>query len=96
MNIHLNKTKIKSKQIVFFVCVENAERYHMTEVFFRQHALSDSHYDITNAGTEHTCEINHIAVKTMSLTGIDISKQKPKELNKDLIKNARKIINMDV
>ena len=39
-------------------------------------------------------EINPIAVKAMSQIGIDISKQKPKEITEDMIRNATKIINM--
>jgi arsenate reductase len=35
-----------------------------------------------------------LLVKAMSQIGIDISKQKPKEITKDMIRNATKIINM--
>ncbi|HEY6534272.1 MAG TPA: arsenate reductase ArsC [Candidatus Nitrosocosmicus sp.] len=94
MNIQSNKTKIKSKIIVLFVCVENAGRSQMAEAFFKKYAPDDGHYEVTSAGTKHTSEINPIAVKAMSQIGIDISKQKPKGLNEDMIKNATKIINM--
>ena len=65
----------------------------MAEAFFRKYALSDS-YESISAGTKHTSEINPIAVKAMRKIGLDISKQKPKELTEDMIKNATKIINM--
>jgi len=65
----------------------------MAEAFFRKYAPSDS-YEAVSAGTKHTTEINLIAVKTMSQIGIDISKQKPKEMTEEMIKNATKIINM--
>ena len=35
-----------------------------------------------------------LLVKAMSQIGIDISKQKPKEITKDMIRNATKIINI--
>lgn len=88
----MNKIKSKSKHAVLFVCVENAGRSQMAEAFFRKYAPDD--YDVTSAGTKHTPEINPIVVKAMSQIGIDISKQKPKEITENMIKNATKIINM--
>ncbi|MGN6624642.1 MAG: arsenate reductase ArsC, partial [Candidatus Nitrosocosmicus sp.] len=51
-------------------------------------------YESISAGTKHTSEINPLAVKAMNQKGIDINKQKPKEITEDMIKNATKIINM--
>jgi len=87
-----SKNHTKTKNTVLFVCVENAGRSQMAEVFFRKYA-PDS-YEAVSAGTKHTSEINTIVVKSMSQIGIDISKQKPKEITEDMIKNATKIINM--
>ncbi len=64
----------------------------MAEAFFRKYAPDD--YDTASAGTKHISEINPVAIKAMSHIGIDISKQKPKELSEDMIRNATKIINM--
>jgi arsenate reductase (thioredoxin) len=36
-----HKTKSKAKNIVLFVCVENAGRSQMAEAFFRKYAPSD-------------------------------------------------------
>ncbi len=88
----LVKTKSKAKCTVLFVCVENAGRSQMAEAFFRKYAPDG--YEAVSAGTKHTSEINPVAIKAMSQIGIDISKQKPKELTEDMIKNATKIINM--
>ena len=88
-----DKTKSNVKNIVLFVCVENAGRSQMAEAFFRKYAPSDS-YEAVSAGTKLSSEINPIAVKAMSQIGIDISKQKPKEITEDMIRNATKIINM--
>ncbi|MGN6628816.1 MAG: arsenate reductase ArsC, partial [Candidatus Nitrosocosmicus sp.] len=87
-----SKTKSKAKNTILFVCVENAGRSQMAEAFFRKYA-PDS-YEAISAGTKHTSEINSVAIKTMSQIGLDISKQKPKEITEDMIKNATKIINM--
>lgn len=87
-----NKTHTKTKNIVLFVCVENAGRSQMAEAFFRKYAPYS--YEAASAGTKHTSEINPVAVKSMSQIGIDISKQKPKELSEDMIRNATKIVNM--
>ena len=66
----------------------------MAEAFFRKYAPSDS-YEAASAGTTKLAsEINPIAIKAMSQIGIDISKQKPKEITEDMIRNATKIINM--
>ncbi len=88
----VNKTKTMATYTVLFVCVENAGRSQMAEAFFRKYAPDD--YDVASAGTKHVSEINPIVVKAMSQIGIDISKQKPKELSEDMIRDATKIINM--
>ncbi|MGN6823084.1 MAG: arsenate reductase ArsC [Candidatus Nitrosocosmicus sp.] len=87
-----SKTKSKAKNTILFVCVENAGRSQMAEAFFRKYAPDI--YEAISAGTKHTSEINPLAVKAMNQKGIDINKQKPKEITEDMIKNATKIINM--
>src|SRR6476620_1959802 len=87
-----NKTENKVKNTVLFVCVENAGRSQMAEAFFRKYAPDD--YEALSAGTKHTSEINPIVTKAMSQIGIDISKQKPKEMTVEMTRNATKIINM--
>ena len=88
-----NITKSKAKNIVLFVCVENAGRSQMAEAFFRKYAPSES-FEAISAGTKIASEINPVVLKAMSQIGIDISKQKSKEMTKDMIRNATKIINM--
>ena len=77
---------------VLFVCVQNAGRSQMAEAFFRKYAPKC--YEIISAGTVPTSQINPIAVKVMKEAGIDISKQKPKDLTEDMMRNAATIINM--
>ncbi len=87
-----NKQKDKSKNAVLFVCVENAGRSPMAEGFFRKYCPKD--YEVISAGTLPTSVINPIAVEAMSEVGVDIGKQKPKELTDEMLKRATKIINM--
>src|SRR4051794_38394209 len=88
-----DKTKNKVKDTVLFVCVENAGRSQMAEGFFRKYAPSEI-YEAVSAGTKYSSEINPVAIKAMSQIGIDISKQKPKEMTEEMIIDATKIINM--
>ena len=87
-----DKTKSNVKNMILFVCVENAGRSQMAEAFFRKYAPDN--YEAISAGTRHISDINPVAIEAMSQTGIDMSNQKPKELTEDMIKNATKIINM--
>lgn len=82
----------RSKKTVLFVCVQNAGRSQMAEDLFRKYAPKD--YDTISAGTVPTSQINPVAVEVMKEVGIDISKQKPKELTEDMIRNATAIVNM--
>jgi arsenate reductase len=88
-----DKTKNKAKNTILFVCVENAERSQMAEAFFKRYAPSDS-FEAVSAGTKYSSEINPVAIKAMSQIGVDISKQKPKEMTEEMIRDATKIINM--
>jgi protein-tyrosine-phosphatase len=81
-----------TKKTVLFVCIQNAGRSQMAEGFFRKYAPKN--YDTLSAGTVPTSQINPIAVEVMNEVGIDISKQKPKDLTEDMMRNATAIINM--
>jgi arsenate reductase (thioredoxin) len=56
---------------------------------FRKYTPADD-YDVLSAGTKHTSEINPVAIKAMSHIGININKQKPKEVTEDMTRNATK------
>jgi arsenate reductase (thioredoxin) len=86
------KSKIKTKNTILFVCVENAGRSQMAEGFFRKYAPEG--YEPSSAGTKPVAQINPVAIQVMNEVGIDISKQKSKELTEDMIRNSDKIINM--
>ena len=86
------KSRIKTKKTILFVCVENAGRSQMAEGFFRKYAPEG--YETLSAGTKPISQINPLAVQVMKEIGIDISKQKPKDLSEDMMRNSDKIINM--
>src|SRR5215207_10768784 len=86
------KSKARQKKTMLFVCVENAGRSQMAEGFFRKY--SPEGYEPVSAGTKPVSEINPSAIQVMNELGIDISKQKSKDLTEDMIRNSDKIINM--
>ncbi len=86
------KSKIKTKKTVLFVCVENAGRSQIAEGFFRIYAPDG--YEPISAGTKPTSQINPLAIQAMNEIGIDISKQKPKGITEDMMRNSNKIVNM--
>ena len=81
-----------TKKTVLFVCVQNAGRSQIAEGFFKKYAPKD--YETISAGTVPTSQINPIAVEVIKEVGIDISKQKPKDLTEDMMRNATTIVNM--
>ncbi|WP_428324578.1 arsenate reductase ArsC [Nitrosopumilus sp.] len=70
---------------ILFVCVENAGRSQMAEGFLRKFAPN---IDVLSAGTQPRSELNPNVVKAMAEIGIDITKQKPKELTNEMISES--------
>ena len=64
----------------------------MAEGLLKKYATE--RFEPVSAGTRHKSKINPLAVEAMREIGINISNQKPKELNKEMILDADKIINM--
>ncbi len=60
----------------------------------REIGKAPKNYETSSAGTVPTSQINPDAVEVMKEAGIDISKQKPKDLTEDMMRNATTIINM--
>ena len=86
------KSKIKIKKTILFVCVQNAGRSQMAEGFFRKYAPEG--FEPMSAGTKPTSQLNPLAIQVMNEIGIDISKQRSKDLTEDMMRNSDKIINM--
>jgi len=77
---------------ILFVCTENACRSQMAEAFFNE--LANGRATAVSAGTKPSKEVNPLTVTVMREIGIDISKQKPKLLTANLIKEADKVVTM--
>ena len=82
----------KKDKIVLFVCVENAGRSQMAEGFFKKYA--PKRFTPLSAGTNPAYHINPVVVEAMKEVGIDISKQKSKELTEEMIRESDKVVNM--
>jgi protein-tyrosine-phosphatase len=80
------------KKTILFVCVQNAGRSQMAEGFFRKHVPEG--YEPISAGTKPTSQINPVAIQAMNEVGVDISRQKPKDITEDMMKNSERIVNM--
>ncbi len=63
----------------------------MAEGFFRKYAPEG--FEPMSAGTKPISQINPLAIQVMNEIGIDLSKQKPKDLSEDMMRNSDKIIN---
>jgi protein-tyrosine-phosphatase len=86
------KSRVRTKKTILFVCVENTGRSQMAEGFFWKYAPEG--YGPLSAGTKPTSQINALAIQVMNEIGIDISKQRSKDLTEDMMRNSDKIINM--
>jgi protein-tyrosine-phosphatase len=87
-----SKSKVKTKKTILFVCVQNAGRSQMAEGFFKKYAPEE--FVPSSAGTKPISQINPLAIQVMKEIGIDISKQRSKDLTEDMMRNSDKIINM--
>ena len=82
----------KDAKTILFVCIENAGRSQMAEGFFKKYAPSG--FKTESAGTKPAYQLNPIVVEAMKEVGIDISKQKSKELTDQMIRESDKVVNM--
>ena len=64
----------------------------MAEGFFLKYAPKN--YEPISAGTSPTSIVNPLAIEVMKEVGIDISKQKPKIITEDMIRQSTLRINM--
>lgn len=74
-----------SSKSILFVCVENAGRSQMAEAFLRKYAPN---FEVTSAGSQPHSQLNPIVVQVMNEIGIDITKQKPKQLTDEMIQKS--------
>jgi len=77
---------------VLFVCVENAGRSQMAEAFAKYYGKGK--IEALSAGTMPSKEVNPLVVEVMREKGIDISGNKPKLVNTQIIQEADAVIVM--
>jgi protein-tyrosine-phosphatase len=77
---------------ILFVCVENAGRSQMAEGFAKRYGKGK--VEAISAGTMPSTDVDPIVVQVMQEKGIDISKNKPKLVNTQMIQEADSIIVM--
>ena len=82
----------QDSKTILFVCVENAGRSQMAEGFFKKYAPKE--FKVQSAGTKPVSQINPIVIQAMKEVGIDIRKQKSKELTDEMIRESDNVINM--
>lgn len=77
---------------VLFVCVENAGRSQMAEAFAKHYGKGK--IEALSAGTMPSKEVNPLVVQVMREKGIDISRNKPKLIDTQMVQEADTIIVM--
>jgi arsenate reductase len=77
---------------VLFVCVHNAGRSQMAAAFMQE--LSGGKVEVLSAGSAPKDSINPIAVLAMNEIGIDISRNTPKILTNEAVKDSDVVITM--
>lgn len=82
----------KDAKTILFVCVENAERSRIAEGFFKK--CAPNRFKTVSAGTKLAYQLNPMVVEVMKEVGIDISKQKSKELTEEMIRESYNAVNM--
>jgi len=83
---------MKEKPEVLFVCVHNAGRSQMAAALLDHHAQGAVH--VRSAGSTPAEQINPAVVEAMAEIGIDISKEFPKPLTDDVVRDADAVITM--
>ena len=77
---------------VLFVCVENAGRSQMAEAFAKHYGKGK--IEALSAGTIPSKEVNPLVVQAMREKNIDISRNKPKLINTQMIQEADIVVVM--
>jgi arsenate reductase len=77
---------------VLFVCVHNAGRSQMAAALLDR--VSDGYVRVRSAGSAPADEINPTVVQAMSEIGIDLSKEFPKPLTGEAVREADVVVTM--
>jgi arsenate reductase len=77
---------------VAFICVKNSCRSQMAEGFARH--LADAVIDPLSGGTEPADRVDQGAVEAMKEVGIDISRERPKQLSTETLQSLDLVVHM--
>ena len=77
---------------MLFVCVHNAGRSQMAAGYLT--ALAGDRVEVLSAGSEPKDQVNPVAVAVMAEEGIDISRNEPKILTVDAVKESDVVVTM--
>jgi len=77
---------------ILFVCVENAGRSQMAEVFANKYGKDK--FEVSSAGNKPADKVNPEVVEVLKEKGIDISMNKPKMLTFQMAQDADLIVTM--
>ena len=82
----------KDRPVVLYVCVHNAGRSQMAAAFTR--VLSQGRVEVRSAGSLPATEINPTVVQAMNEIGVDLSKEYPKPIADDVVREADVVVTM--
>jgi arsenate reductase (thioredoxin) len=77
---------------VLFVCVHNAGRSQMAAAFLSR--IGDGRIDVRSAGSTPAEEIHPVVVHAMEEVGIDLSAERPKRIEDDVVRASDVVITM--
>ena len=80
------------RQQVLFVCVHNAGRSQMAAAFLSR--LGEGRIDVRSAGSTPADEIHPVVVQAMEEVGIDLSAERPKRIDDDVVRASDVVITM--
>ena len=82
----------KPEPLVLFVCVHNAGRSQMAAAILERRA--GGRVRVHSAGTEPAETVNPAVVEAMNEIGIDLSKEVPKSLHDEAVRDADVVVTM--
>jgi len=77
---------------VLFVCVHNAGRSQMAAAFLSR--LGDGRVDVRSAGSTPAEEIHPVVVRAMEEVGVDLSSERPKRIDDEVVRESDVVITM--
>ena len=77
---------------ILFVCVHNAGRSQMAAGLLER--IADGRIQVLSAGSEPADELNPAVVEAMDEIGIDISAERPKKLQNEMVRESDVVITM--